>query len=83
MVRLVLGLMLFAGLGEGYSNVAEQSVIQRCTPDALRSRVMSIGEGAVMAVFTLSFLLGAPLIASSACGVRTCWRGSQHCSGQS
>jgi MFS family permease len=59
---MVLPFMLFAGTGEGFSGVAEQSVLQRFTPDEVRSRVISASEGAIVAVFALSFLAGGPLV---------------------
>jgi MFS family permease len=47
--------MILAGVAEGAVSVAEQTIIQRCTPDNVRSRVNSAGEAAAMGAFSLSF----------------------------
>jgi MFS family permease len=47
--------MILAGVAEGAVSVAEQTIIQRCTPDSVRSRVNSAGEAAAMGAFSLSF----------------------------
>lgn len=59
---LVLILMGLAGTGEGFGGVAEHSLIQRLTPDHIRSRVMGIGEGAAVGTLALSFLIGGPVV---------------------
>jgi MFS family permease len=47
--------MLLAGVSEGAVGVAEQTIIQRCTPDAVRSRVNAAGEALALGAFALSF----------------------------
>jgi MFS family permease len=47
--------MILAGVAEGAVSVAEQTIIQRCTPDGVRSRVNAAGEAAAMGAFSLSF----------------------------
>jgi MFS family permease len=47
--------MILAGVAEGTVSVAEQTIIQRCTPDSVRSRVNAAGEAAAMGAFALSF----------------------------
>ena len=47
--------MIVAGVAEGAVSVAEQTIIQRCTPDNVRSRVNAAGEAAAMGAFSLSF----------------------------
>jgi MFS family permease len=59
---LVLALMLVAGLAEGWSGVAEQGVLQRRTPDDLRSRVNGFVEACVLLAFGVSFLIGGPIV---------------------
>lgn len=46
--------MILAGVSEGSVSVAEQTILQRCTPDAVRSRVNSASEAAAMGAFALS-----------------------------
>jgi MFS family permease len=59
---LVLALMLIAGLAEGWSGVAEQGLLQRRTPDELRSRVNGFVEACLLLAFGVSFLIGGPLV---------------------
>ena len=47
--------MIVAGLSEGAVSVAELTIIQRFTPDAVRARVNSATEAAAMCAFALSF----------------------------
>jgi MFS family permease len=47
--------MLLAGVSEGAVGVAEQTIIQRCTPDSVRSRVNAAGEALALGAFALSF----------------------------
>jgi MFS family permease len=55
-------LTLVAGVGEGYSGVAENGILQRRTPDAIRSRVFAVSEAAVFSAFAISFLFAGPLV---------------------
>ena len=47
--------MVVAGVSEGAVGVAEQTIIQRCTPDNVRSRVNAASEALAMGAFALSF----------------------------
>ncbi|HEY2789607.1 MAG TPA: MFS transporter [Gaiellales bacterium] len=47
--------MVMAGLAEGAVTVSEQGILQRRTPDAVRSRATAATEAAVMGAFALSF----------------------------
>ena len=52
---LALAGMLAAGCAEGAVSVAEQGILQRRTPDAVRSRATAVTEAAMLAAFALSF----------------------------
>ena len=52
---LALAGMLAAGFAEGAVSVAEQGILQRRTPDAVRSRATAVTEAAMLAAFALSF----------------------------
>jgi MFS family permease len=56
----VLALNLAWGLGDGVSSVADQNIVQRRTPDAVRGRVMGAFEGVFHGTLVVSFL-GAAL----------------------
>ncbi|MGN6377602.1 MAG: MFS transporter [Gaiellales bacterium] len=47
--------MLAAGCAEGAVSVAEQGILQRRTPDAVRSRATAVTEAGMLAAFALSF----------------------------
>ena len=47
--------MATAGLAEGAVTVSEQGILQRRTPDAVRSRATAATEAAILAAFALSF----------------------------
>jgi MFS family permease len=47
--------MATAGLAEGAVTVCEQGILQRRTPDAVRSRATAAAEAAALAAFALSF----------------------------
>jgi MFS transporter, ENTS family, enterobactin (siderophore) exporter len=57
----LLVLVVF-GLGEGVSLVAEQGIMQRRTPDALRARVISASEAPIQLGFALSIAAGGFLV---------------------
>lgn len=46
-----------SGLGDAFTMVAERNVVQRRTPDAVRSRVMAATEAAISIAFLVSFLI--------------------------
>jgi len=58
---VLLGMMV-AGLFDAFGVVAAQNIIQRRTPDHLRSRVSAALDAVVLGSMSLSFALGAPLI---------------------
>jgi MFS family permease len=60
-VMCLLG-MVVAGLAEGAGSVAEQGIVQRRTPDAVRSRVIAASEAALLVAFAASFGVAAPVI---------------------
>ena len=51
------------GLGDAVTVVAEQGIIQRRTPDAIRSRVVAANESLVHAALMVGFLAAGPAIA--------------------
>jgi predicted MFS family arabinose efflux permease len=55
MFGFALAGMAFAGMAEGAVSVAEQGILQRRTPDAVRSRAAAANEAAIMGAFALSF----------------------------
>jgi MFS family permease len=59
---LVLASSFAFGVFDGVTIVADQSIRQRRTPDAVRSRVLAASEGAVNIFMALSFLAGGFLV---------------------
>jgi MFS family permease len=59
---MVLFGMAFAGIAEGAGTVAEQGIVQRRTPDAVRSRVIAASEAALLVAFAASFGFASPVI---------------------
>ncbi len=58
----VLLLTLLAGVAEGVTMVAETSIQQRRTPDAVRSRVVAASEAVVHLALAVGFVLGGPAL---------------------
>ena len=56
---LVLVLSVVWGVGDGVTVVAEQSIFQRRTPDAVRSRVLGATEGIYHGTLALSYIAAA------------------------
>lgn len=54
--------MLIAGVFDSFGTVAAQNVLQRRTPDRLRSRVSAALDAIVLGAMGASFALGAPLV---------------------
>ncbi len=54
--------MLIAGVFDSFGTVAAQNVLQRRTPDRLRSRVSAALDAVVLGAMGASFALGAPLV---------------------
>jgi MFS family permease len=61
---LAVGLMVGAGTGEGIGGVAEQGILQRRTPDHVRSRVIGASESAILIALALSFAFGGEVVDS-------------------
>ncbi|MGQ0668217.1 MAG: MFS transporter [Actinomycetota bacterium] len=57
-----LVLTLAAGIGEGFTHVAETGIVQRRAPDAVRARVMGASDAAVLIAFAASFTFGGLLV---------------------
>jgi MFS family permease len=54
--------MMIAGVFDSFGTVAAQNVLQRRTPDRLRSRVSAALDAVVLGAMGASFALGAPLV---------------------
>lgn len=61
---LAVGLMVGAGTGEGIGGVAEQGILQRRTPDHVRSRVIGASESAILIALAISFAFGGEVVDS-------------------
>jgi MFS family permease len=77
---LALAGMACAGMAEGSVTVCEQGIMQRRTPDAVRSRAMAAAEAAQFTAFALSFpaagllidvlgVRGVYVLAAAGCGL--------------
>jgi MFS family permease len=60
---MVLAVVMAMGIGDGVSGVAQQGVMQRRTPDAIRSRVSGAFESVVHVGLALSFAAGGGAVA--------------------
>lgn len=61
-LAVAVGLMVGAGTGEGIGGVAEQGILQRRTPDHVRSRVIGASESAILIALALSFAFGGEVV---------------------
>jgi MFS family permease len=59
---LVLGTVVLMGVGDGLSLVAEQGVMQRRTPDAVRSRVSGAFDTVVHGGLAASYVVAGPAV---------------------
>jgi MFS family permease len=59
----VLAAVCVMGLGEGSQSVAQQSIMQRRTPDAVRSRVAAAIDACVQIAIGLAFIAAGPVVA--------------------
>lgn len=59
---LVLGAIFVMGIGDGLASVANQGIMQRRTPDSVRSRVSGAMDAVVHGGLALSYLVGGPLV---------------------
>lgn len=53
------------GLADGPTQVVEQNLLQRRTPDAIRGRVMGTWEAVMQAVIVIALLLGGAIVAAA------------------
>ncbi|HUF60278.1 MAG TPA: MFS transporter [Actinomycetota bacterium] len=66
-----LALMVAEGICEGFASVAEQGLLQRRTPDDVRSRVAGAVETATLIALAVSLTAGGPIV--EALGPRTAY----------
>lgn len=59
---LALTLMVTEGVCEGFASVSEQGLLQRRTPDAVRSRVAGAVEAATLLALAVSLTAGGPIV---------------------
>jgi MFS family permease len=59
---LALGLVVVEGICEGLATVAEQGILQRRTPDEVRSRVVGALEAATLIALAVSLTAGGPIV---------------------
>jgi MFS family permease len=59
---LALALVVTEGVCEGFASVAEQGLLQRRTPDDVRSRVVGAVEAATLIALAISFTVGGPIV---------------------
>lgn len=59
---LALGLVVVEGVCEGLATVAEQGIMQRRTPDEVRSRVVGALEAATLIALAVSLTAGGPIV---------------------
>ena len=60
----ILALLVVCGVAEAIIMVADRSIQQRRTPDAVRSRVSSASESMVDIALSFGFVLGGPAVAA-------------------
>jgi MFS family permease len=60
---LALGAIFVMGIGDGVSFVAQQGLVQRRAPDAVRSRVSSAFDAVVHIGMAISYVLAGPAVA--------------------
>ena len=58
----IYGAMLVSGASDGVVDVAALGILQRRAPDAVRSRVLSAFDGAILATLALSFLFAGAVV---------------------
>lgn len=59
---LALALMVTEGICEGFASVSEQGLLQRRTPDDVRSRVGGAVEAATLLALAISLTAGGPIV---------------------
>jgi MFS family permease len=58
----ILGAMIVAGGADGLVDVTAETILQRRTPDAVRSRVAAAFEGLLHGMFAVSFVFAGLLV---------------------
>lgn len=59
---VALALVIGEGICEGFASVAEQGILQRRTPDDVRSRVVGALEAATLIALAIAFAVGGQLV---------------------
>lgn len=59
---LALGFVVGEGLCEGFASVSEQGLLQRRTPDEVRSRVVGVVEAVTLVALAISLTVGGPIV---------------------
>ena len=59
---LALVLVVVEGVCEGFASVSEQGILQRRTPDDVRSRVVGAVEAATLIALAISLTAGGPIV---------------------
>jgi MFS family permease len=59
---VALALMVVEGIFEGFASVSEQGLLQRRTPDDVRSRVAGAVEAATLIALAVSLTAGGPIV---------------------
>lgn len=59
---LALGLVVVEGVCEGFASVSEQGILQRRTPDDVRSRVVGAVEAATLIALAVSLTASGPIV---------------------
>jgi MFS family permease len=59
---VALALVVTEGICEGVASVSEQGLLQRRTPDEIRSRVVGAVEAATLIALAISFTVGGPIV---------------------
>jgi MFS family permease len=59
---LALAFVVTEGICEGFASVAEQGLLQRRTPDDVRSRVVGAVEAATLIALAISFAIGGQIV---------------------
>ena len=74
-VVLVSGLVM--GTSDGLTMVAETGIMQRRTPDAVRSRVMAAFDAVLSLGLAVAYVFAAPVLKAVGPSGCTCWEGSR------
>jgi len=60
---LVLGAIFAMGIGDGLALVAQQGIMQRRTPDPVRSRVSGAFDAVLLMGMAISYVVAGPMVA--------------------